>query len=81
MPKLDGTGPQGLGPMTGRGLGLCQKGFGLRRGFFSRGLGRFFGWCWPRTKEEQKKALSEYKNALKEELELVEKEEEKLKTK
>jgi hypothetical protein len=25
MPRLDGTGPQGKGPMTGRGLGKCKK--------------------------------------------------------
>ena len=24
MPNLDKTGPQGLGSMTGRGLGLCS---------------------------------------------------------
>ena len=24
MPALDGTGPAGLGPMTGRGLGWCS---------------------------------------------------------
>ncbi|OGN89597.1 MAG: hypothetical protein A2Y88_06775 [Chloroflexi bacterium RBG_13_48_10] len=23
MPRLDGTGPQGAGPMTGRGIGYC----------------------------------------------------------
>jgi len=23
MPRRDGTGPQGLGPMTGRGMGFC----------------------------------------------------------
>ena len=23
MPRLDGTGPQGQGPLTGRGLGRC----------------------------------------------------------
>lgn len=23
MPKFDGTGPQGRGPMTGRGMGFC----------------------------------------------------------
>ncbi|MBN1976634.1 MAG: DUF5320 domain-containing protein [Anaerolineae bacterium] len=23
MPRFDGTGPQGLGPMTGRGEGYC----------------------------------------------------------
>ena len=26
MPNLDGTGPRGLGPMTGRGLGLGRGG-------------------------------------------------------
>jgi len=24
MPRLDGTGPQGQGPRTGRGMGNCQ---------------------------------------------------------
>ena len=49
MARGDGTGPLGMGPMTGRGLGLCRianfvrrsrprfgLGLGLRRG---RGLG------------------------------------------
>lgn len=40
MPGQDGTGPQGQGPMTGRGLGPCGQ--GLRRGF-GRGFGRSFG--------------------------------------
>lgn len=28
MPAFDGTGPQGAGPMTGRGMGRCGKGMG-----------------------------------------------------
>ena len=41
MPNLDGTGPLGLGPMTGRGLGLCR---GRRRVVSrGRGLGRGLG--------------------------------------
>ncbi len=24
MPQLDGTGPQGMGPRTGRGFGHCE---------------------------------------------------------
>lgn len=28
MPRGDGTGPQGLGPMTGRGAGFCS-GYGV----------------------------------------------------
>ena len=37
MAGQDGTGPNALGPMTGRGLGPC--GCGMRRGF-GRGFGR-----------------------------------------
>ncbi len=50
MPNLDGTGPLGKGPKTGRGLGRCQgNGTGLRPGFgrglgFRRGRCRGFGW-------------------------------------
>ncbi|NMC38362.1 MAG: DUF5320 domain-containing protein [Bacteroidales bacterium] len=25
MPKMDGTGPQGKGPRSGRGMGRCKK--------------------------------------------------------
>jgi hypothetical protein len=49
MPRGDGTGPMGLGPMTGRGTGYCAgypyPGFmnpGFRRGYFGWGRGR--GW-------------------------------------
>lgn len=58
MPFGDQTGPRGLGPRTGRGLGYCSGysypgyrnpyGFGWGRGFgrgFGRGWGR--GWRWP----------------------------------
>jgi hypothetical protein len=31
MPGRDGTGPLGLGPMTGGGRGLCNPYFGLNR--------------------------------------------------
>jgi len=41
MPNRDGTGPDGLGPRTGRGLGPC--GCGLRRG--GRGGGRGLRLC------------------------------------
>lgn len=56
MPRGDRTGPEGFGPMTGRGMGFCAgnatagfyaggrgRCFGRGRGFgFGRGLG--FGW-------------------------------------
>ena len=42
MPGFDGSGPSGLGPMTGRGLGpCCQVASG--RGRAGRGFGRGFG--------------------------------------
>jgi len=52
MPRGDGTGPAGLGPMTGRRLGYCAgynqpgfmtSGFGWGRGW-GRGFGRGLGW-------------------------------------
>jgi len=43
MPREDGTGPMGMGPMTGWGAGRCggftPPGF-AGRGGFARGLGR-----------------------------------------
>ncbi|GAG67038.1 unnamed protein product [marine sediment metagenome] len=42
MPGLDGTGPAGQRPLTGRGLGPCGRGMASGRGF-GRGLGRGFG--------------------------------------
>ncbi len=58
MPGGDRTGPLGLGPLTGRGLGFCAGfpypgymnlgwGFGWGRGFGRGrgfGFGRGFGW-------------------------------------
>ena len=51
MPRGDGTGPMGMGPMTGRGAGICagyatpgyanQAGYGCGLGG-GRGCGRMF---------------------------------------
>jgi hypothetical protein len=57
MPKLDGTGPQGQGPRTGRGLGNCC-GAGQGRGCFSCVADKVL------TKEEQKKALEVEKKSI-----------------
>jgi len=88
MPNRDKTGPSGAGPLTGRGFGPCGSpnkfacgcgcGCGCGRGF-GRGLGRFFGWNQPQTKEEQAQALSDYRQALEEELEDTQKLQEDLK--
>jgi len=50
MPRGDGTGPNGQGSMTGRGMGFCA-GFnapGFMNGGFGRGrgLGRGRGFAW-----------------------------------
>lgn len=84
MPWFDQTGPVGMGPMTGRGMGPCGTGMGWGRGMgrgmgMGRGLGRFFGWGGTPTKEDRKQYLADYLKALVEELEDVKKELESLK--
>lgn len=72
MPWMDQTGPAGLGPMTGRGMGWCGMDVGWRRGRgYGRGLGRYFGLNFPQTKAEKQEALDEYRKALEEELQEV----------
>lgn len=58
MPGFDGTGPNGRGPMTGRGMGSC----GRSRGFGRRIFGRFFGNRV--TKEEEKAELEAEKKEI-----------------
>jgi hypothetical protein len=68
MPNLDGTGPNGQGPRTGRGMGRgwrCCGGYRCRR---SLGFGRFFSRKNNlATLEEQEKMLVEELNAIREE--------------
>lgn len=58
MPRGNGMGPSGQGPMTGRGAGFCagynvpgymnqqgRRGMGFRRGM-GRGMGRGAGFAW-----------------------------------
>ena len=86
MPKFDETGPQGQGPMTGRGAGPCNpawnntgRGFGRGSG---RGIGfgkRLFGWCpwWDQAQPAQmnptdeKAALEEERNYAEEDLKAI----------
>lgn len=71
MPQMDQTGPVGMGPGTGRGWGRCM-GYNIG-GQYRRGLGRFFSPWRFAGRDERVKDLEEYKKALLEELEEVEK--------
>ncbi|HHE64612.1 MAG TPA: hypothetical protein ENL09_01150 [Bacteroidetes bacterium] len=60
MPFGDRTGPLGLGPMTGRGLGICGRLRGYGRGYgFRRGFGFRAGYPQVLSKEEEKRLLEE----------------------
>ncbi len=60
MPRLNGTGPLGYGPGTGRGLGPCDAGLACGRGYR-----RFY------SKKEEAELLKEESEALAEELKAV----------
>ena len=51
MPRVDGTGPMGMGPMTGKGAGICagvapafNRGRGFRRMFHLTGIPGWAGY-------------------------------------
>ena len=87
MPRGDGTGPAGQGPMTGRRMGFCA-GFNTP-GFMSGGFGRGRGFAWraraiqtapiqqvqPQviTEKEEKQYLKQELEALREEMKEIEK--------
>ncbi|MGI6173590.1 MAG: DUF5320 domain-containing protein [Christensenellales bacterium] len=87
MPRKDGTGPMGAGPMTGRGRGPCADGsvgygagygagygFGMgRRRGCGRGFGRQFAPDFPQNDVSQKDLLTEQKRILEERLENINK--------
>jgi hypothetical protein len=72
MPGFDGTGPDGRGPRTGRGMGKCgtAQGRGQGRGRF----GRFADQQDTMTPQEYLKALKESQKRIAEEIEALEKE-------
>lgn len=72
MPKFDGTGPWGYGPVTGWGMGHCGNG---RRCGSGRGFGQGFRQR-PWTKEDAISALEDEEKMLKQELEEIQKEKE-----
>ena len=53
MPGFDGTGPRGMGPMTGGGRGFCSpwgvgRGYGFGQGYgFGRGMPYPASGNWP----------------------------------
>ncbi|MBR9689591.1 MAG: DUF5320 domain-containing protein [Candidatus Altiarchaeota archaeon] len=82
MPRGDKTGPDGKGPKTGRGLGMCagsaepgfkssEQGRGMGRGF-GMGRGRGFGREVKLSKEEQVKLLKSEKAAIEKKLKELE---------
>ncbi|MFA5127135.1 MAG: DUF5320 domain-containing protein [Patescibacteria group bacterium] len=78
MARMDGTGPMGQGPMTGRGMGPC--GGGIRAGWCGRGQGRGVGFGrFFRSPKNQLQALEDEEKMLLKELEAVKAEKESLK--
>jgi len=69
MPGRDGTGPIGLGAMTGRGLGVgagMKPGYGCRRGL----AGSFVA---PYSKEAEKELLMKQLEILKQRMDDIDK--------
>lgn len=84
MPNRDGTGPNSMGSMTGRGLGICAGindvnfGFGRGRAFgCRRGFGRNFV-STNNAEMTQKELLEEQKIFFEKNLKVVEEQLEKL---
>lgn len=86
MPNRNGTGPMGLGPMTGRGLGLCTEAIAkksvrrLERGLasvgrcgYGRGFGRGYAANRGFSKTEEEEMLRRERNVLQERLENIDK--------
>lgn len=71
MPQLDQTGPQGLGPKTGRGTGPCADNMTARFGCFR---GRGFGCRRFISPKNELVALEEEEKALENELALIKEE-------
>ena len=81
MPQGDRTGPNGQGPMTGRGLGFCSgsntpgymnSGFGRGMGRGQgRGHGRGFGFRQQTVMQPQVITEAQQKEMLKQELEAI----------
>jgi hypothetical protein len=82
MPGFDGTGPRGMGPMTGGGRGFCSP-WGIGAANRSYGFPQRFGYGYPNaypsaqsaprmTREQEIDFLSSQSQALKTQLEQIE---------
>lgn len=76
MPNLNGTGPMGQGPCTGRGMGNCGGAKNVARG--GCGCRRRFGGS-ARFSQNNTQSLEDEEKFLLEELEVVRKEKKNLK--
>ena len=74
MPRFDGTGPAGHGPLTGRGMGPC--GDGTYRGGYYRGFG--FGGRQFVSPKNQMALLEAQERDLEEQLTIIREEKEAL---
>lgn len=88
MPRRDGTGPMGQGPMTGWGMGPCRwegygygrggrrMGFGGRGRGYGRGWGRGYGPCYgyaPYDDRTDREILEEERDLLEKRLDYISK--------
>ena len=84
MPGFDGTGPRGMGPMTGGGRGFCSP-FGVRAEWQPYGAYRRAPYAFPRysaygfrpfaprvTREQELEFLKDQAEALRDELKELE---------
>lgn len=53
MPRFDRTGPSGYGPLTGRGLGPCGRGFNRMGYGMGRGYRNFYQPSITQKEEEE----------------------------
>jgi hypothetical protein len=90
MPRGDGTGPLGLGPMTGRGMGYCagfpvpryinprwgfRRGRGFRRMYWLTGFPGWTAYGYPYAGTvDEKTILENQRDFLKSQLEAIESE-------
>ena len=81
MPRRDGMGPMGMGPMTGRGFGVCGNKFYGRRNCYGPGYGAVYGYGPGNFRQDmtEKEFLKNKKEFLEAQIELIERELEDLK--